>query len=216
MKQVNKTMGNHFEEELCELLAGQGFWAHNLAQNQVGQPADVLAVRDNIAVLVDCKVCSNNRFPLSRIEPNQEAAMTMWEAQGNEHCYFAMKLNDGQIYMIHFDELCLRQLYGQGSITESEFPEYPRSIEMLEKMADIFHVPLTYLQPDQSLFIERAAEAYGKKGKIEAQHLAFELTELFASGELTPQDMDGIMYEMHKAYFKYREQKREKERIMNL
>lgn len=42
------------------------------------------------------------------------------------------------------------------------------------------------------------------------------LTELFASGELTPQDMDGIMYEMHKAYFKYREQKREKERIMNL
>ena len=62
---------------------------------------------------------------------------------------------------------------------------YPRSIEMLEKMADIFHVPLTYLQPDQSLFIERAAEAYGKKGKIEAQHLAFELTELFASGELT-------------------------------
>ena len=75
---------------------------------------------------------------------------------------------------------------------------------------------LTYLQPDQSLFIERAAEAYGKKGKIEAQHLAFELTELFASGELTPQDMDGIMYEMHKAYFKYREQKREKERIMNL
>lgn len=75
---------------------------------------------------------------------------------------------------------------------------YPRSVEMLEKMADIFHVPLTYLQPDQSLFIERAAEAYGKKGKTEAQHLAFELTELFASGELTPQDMDGIMYEMHK------------------
>ena len=30
---------------------------------------------------------------------------------------------------------------------------YPRSIEMLEKMADIFHVPLTYLQPDQSLFM---------------------------------------------------------------
>lgn len=32
---------------------------------------------------------------------------------------------------------------------------YPRSIEMLEKMADIFHVPLTYLQPDQSLFSTR-------------------------------------------------------------
>lgn len=83
-------------------------------------------------------------------------------------------------------------------------------------MADIFHVPLTYIQPDQSLFIERAAATYGKKGKIEAQRLAFELTELFASGELTAQDMDGIMYEMHKAYFKYREQEREKNRILNL
>ena len=70
---------------------------------------------------------------------------------------------------------------------------YPRNVEILEKMADIFHVPLTYIQPDQSLFIERAAATYGKKGKIEAQHLAFELTELFASGELTAQDMDGIM-----------------------
>lgn len=53
-------------------------------------------------------------------------------------------------------------------------------------------------------------------GREDYINLAFELTELFASGELTPQDMDGIMYEMHKAYFKYREQKREKERIMNL
>ena len=92
---------------------------------------------------------------------------------------------------------------------------YPRNVEILEKMADIFHVPLTYIQPDQSLFIERAAATYGKKGKIEAQHLAFELTELFASGELTAQDMDGIMYEMHKAYFKYREQEREKNRILS-
>ena len=30
---------------------------------------------------------------------------------------------------------------------------YPRNVEILEKMADIFHVPLTYIQPDQSLFI---------------------------------------------------------------
>ena len=52
---------------------------------------------------------------------------------------------------------------------------YPRNVEILEKMADIFHVPLTYIQPDQSLFIERAAATYGKKGKIEAQHLALSI-----------------------------------------
>ena len=106
--------------------------------------------------------------------------------------------------------------YGIALNKQILYGRYPRNVEILEKMADIFHVPLTYIQPDQSLFIERAAATYGKKGKIEAQHLAFELTELFASGELTAQDMDGIMYEMHKAYFKYREQEREKNRILSL
>ncbi|MFR8114992.1 helix-turn-helix transcriptional regulator [Faecalibacterium sp.] len=40
---------------------------------------------------------------------------------------------------------------------------YPRSIEMLEKMADIFHVPLTYLQPDQSFFYRTCRRSLRKK-----------------------------------------------------
>ena len=48
----NKKNGNHFEEEFCELLALHGFWAHNMAQNQVGQPADVIAVKNGIPVLI--------------------------------------------------------------------------------------------------------------------------------------------------------------------
>ena len=75
---VNRTVGSQFEEELCGLLAEHGWWAHNMAQNQTGQPADVIAVKNNIAVLIDCKDCENNRFPLSRIECNQEGAMTLW------------------------------------------------------------------------------------------------------------------------------------------
>ena len=71
----NKKNGNHFEEEFCELLALHGFWAHNMAQNQVGQPADVIAVKNGIPVLIDCKECETNRFPLSRIEGNQEGAI---------------------------------------------------------------------------------------------------------------------------------------------
>lgn len=125
----------------------------------------------------------------------------------------------------------VRELRKRNDITQSELAErlglskrtiigwerdgrFPRKIEIIEKMASIFNVPLSYLQPNQDLFIERAAATYGEKGKEEAQQLALELTELFASGELSPQDMDGIMYEMHKAYFKYREQKREKDRML--
>ena len=102
---VNRTIGGHFEGELCNLLAAHGWWAHNMAQNQVGQPADVIAVKNNIAVLIDCKVCATDRFNLSRIEGNQEGAMTLWKARGNAYCYFAMKLTNGSIYMVHFDEL---------------------------------------------------------------------------------------------------------------
>ena len=51
---------------------------------------------------------------------------------------------------------------------------YLRNVDVLEKMSDIFHVPLTYLQPNQALFIERAAATYGKNGKKEVQYLAFE------------------------------------------
>lgn len=133
---VNRTIGGRFEEEMCELLAEKGWWSHNLAQNQVGQPADVIAVKNDIAVLIDCKVCANNRFPLSRIECNQEGAMTLWEARGNTLCYFAMKLADGSIYMVHFDDLSLRQLYGEGTITFNEFSKFATFEEWAKRLED--------------------------------------------------------------------------------
>ena len=99
----NKQLGNHFEEELCEILFHHGFWAHNLAQNQAGQPADVLAVRNKIAYLIDCKVCSTTKgFALKRMEENQDLSMTLWKECGNGDGWFAILLSD-QIYMIpHF------------------------------------------------------------------------------------------------------------------
>ena len=44
----NKKLGNSFEAELCEILSMYGFWAHNLAQNSDGQPADVLASKNGL------------------------------------------------------------------------------------------------------------------------------------------------------------------------
>lgn len=129
---VNKTLGNHFEGELCELLAENGFWAHNLAQNQAGQPADVIAVKKDVAILIDCKVCSNDRFPLSRIEDNQEMAMTLWEQRGNTQCYFAIKVSSGEIYMVHFDDLCMQRLHGTRSIAEKDMGQFPTFQEWME------------------------------------------------------------------------------------
>ena len=95
----NRTMGNTFEDELCNILSGYGFWCTNLAQKKSGQPADVIAVKNKKAYLIDAKVCSDNKFPLSRIEENQDLAMEMWKDCGNGIGWFALKLGN-QVYMI--------------------------------------------------------------------------------------------------------------------
>ena len=98
----NRKIGNQFESELCDILFAEGFWVHNLAQNQAGQPADVIAVRNKKAYLIDCKVCSGKGFPLSRVEENQDLSMTLWKECGNGEGWFAVKLNE-TVYMIpHF------------------------------------------------------------------------------------------------------------------
>ena len=95
----NKRIGNRFEAELCDILAEEGFWCHNLAQNSAGQPADVIAVKEGEAYLIDCKVCTLGKFLFSRIEDNQESAMELWRGCGNGLGWFALKF-DYEIFMV--------------------------------------------------------------------------------------------------------------------
>lgn len=96
----NRKIGTSFEQELCDWLGDHGFWAHNMAQKAEGQPADVIAARYGKPYLIDCKVCSDDSFALSRLEPNQSRAMKRWCTTGNGVGWFAIKLNNGKIYMI--------------------------------------------------------------------------------------------------------------------
>lgn len=96
----NKKLGNDFESEFCKILFEEGFWCHNLAQNQAGQPADIIAARNGKAYLIDCKVCSGKGFPLSRMEENQDLSMELWKSTGNGEGWFAILLPEGQIRMI--------------------------------------------------------------------------------------------------------------------
>ena len=101
----NKKSGNAFERQLCDILCDHGFWAHNLAQNSSGQPADVVAVKNKVSYLIDCKVCSRNKFQLDRIEDNQHCAMEFWQDCGNGVGWFALKLKDESIWFVSYDIL---------------------------------------------------------------------------------------------------------------
>lgn len=100
----NRKVGNSFEAEFCEILSQNGYWAHNLAQNSAGQPADVIAVRNGVPFLIDCKVCSGNSFALSRIEENQRLAMRLWSECNNGEGWFAVKF-ESNIYMVTLGRL---------------------------------------------------------------------------------------------------------------
>lgn len=104
----NKKIGNDFEKELCEVLAEYGFWVHNFTQNQDGQPADIIAVKNKKAYLIDCKVCSTKKgFDLSRMEENQDLSMELWKACGNGEGWFALKVEDEIIMIPHLSMVAL-------------------------------------------------------------------------------------------------------------
>lgn len=100
----NRATGNAFEQELCKLLFDKGFWCHNLKQDNAGQPADVIAVKNKVAYLIDCKDCSSKKFDLRRIEDNQETAMTLWDMCGNGVGWFAIKI-ENEIFFVDFAKL---------------------------------------------------------------------------------------------------------------
>ena len=123
---TNKKSGNNFEREFAVFLYESGFWVHLLCQNQSGQPADVIAVRNTVAYLIDCKVCSGKGFPLSRVEENQDSSMSLWANCGNGEGWFAIKL-DGMIYMVPHSAIRTR-MATQSTMTAQDIHECGQSL----------------------------------------------------------------------------------------
>ena len=53
----NKQAGNEFEREFCEMLSKDGFWSRFMCGSKNGQPADIIAVRNERSYLIDAKDC---------------------------------------------------------------------------------------------------------------------------------------------------------------
>ena len=104
MKVINKKLGNDFEQELCQILADAGYWVHNFANRKNGQPADIIAVKNGKAYLIDAKVCMYEVFPFRRIEENQHLSMDMWIECGNIEPYFALKARN-EVYMVGYSTI---------------------------------------------------------------------------------------------------------------
>ena len=96
----NKQLGSDYEQTVCQALAAQGYWVHNFANRQNGQPMDIIAVKENRAVLIDAKVCSDGKFRTSRIEENQVLSMKKWFSCGNTTAMLWISMPDDIQYLL--------------------------------------------------------------------------------------------------------------------
>ena len=108
----NKVLGNNFEKEMAQILKDKGFWVHLItpARYTGSQPADIIAVKDNKTILIDCKTCSTNLFPLSRVEQNQRLAYKRFKECGNTEYFLAIKY-DEKIYLVPLEVIDFDKKY---------------------------------------------------------------------------------------------------------
>ncbi|MGP1361103.1 MAG: helix-turn-helix domain-containing protein [Candidatus Fimenecus sp.] len=78
---------------------------------------------------------------------------------------------------------------------------YPRNHAIYEKIAQVFGVNKNYLLTEDEEFISEASEQFGYRGQAEAIQLVSQLSGLFAGGQLSDEEADGVMIALQKAYF---------------
>ena len=99
----NKKIGNKFEEDFAEFLSSRGYWVHLLAgaSHTNSQPADIIATKNNIFFIIDCKTLKNKSgtFSLSRAEENQVLAYKKLMEVKSYNYYYAI-LHENNVYLV--------------------------------------------------------------------------------------------------------------------
>ena len=101
----NKKLGTKFEKRMVDILSESGYWVHFISPDSRGsQPFDVIAVKNGLAVAIDCKTCKDKIFRIGRLEDNQIMAFEKWISCGNLNPFIAVE-HDDQVIMIDYCEL---------------------------------------------------------------------------------------------------------------
>ena len=91
----NKKIGAEFEKQMIDILSKQGYWVHFISPDHRGaQPFDIIAVKDGMAMALDCKTSVNRYFHIRRLEVNQLMAFDKWLACGNATPFIAVLHKD--------------------------------------------------------------------------------------------------------------------------
>ena len=101
----NKKLGTSFEEEFCKLLKSCGYWVHFMHPSASGsQPCDIIACKNNVPFLIDCKTSVDKVFRMNRLEDNQKLAFYKFKRSGNNNCWVAVRYKE-KVYMLDYELL---------------------------------------------------------------------------------------------------------------
>lgn len=118
---TNQKKGKTFEQEWVEYLYSHGMWVHYIQPSPDGsQPFDVIAVKDGVVYAFDCKTLKGKRFPLNRIEDNQQAAFESLNKQWVFNTYFAIKTDDNVAHVVPSQRAIHSKTAGVKSIDVTE------------------------------------------------------------------------------------------------
>lgn len=84
----------------------------------------------------------------------------------------------------------------------------PKTRETYQKLAEFFDVNINYLLVEDEQFILDAGATYGSRGKQQAHAPIAEVSGLFASGDISEEDMDEMMKAIQDAYWIAKERKK--------
>lgn len=114
----NKQIGTKFEHEMCEYLKKEGWWVHFITPDARGaQPFDIIAVKDNLPMAIDCKTSTSHIFPFSRLEDNQIMAFEHWMRCGNTEPIIVVKYKES-ICLIQYSIL---KQYGKINLNKDKW-----------------------------------------------------------------------------------------------
>lgn len=82
---------------------------------------------------------------------------------------------------------------------------YPKSRDTYALLAKALNVDESSLRNEYDDFVASASDKYGYRGRKQAEHLVDEMCALFAGGELSEEDMDGVIKTMMEHYFRAKE-----------
>lgn len=104
--------GNQLEIYAVHTLSNNGWWALRIPRNHSGaQPFDIIAVKGERVLALDCKACADLKFDIKRVEDNQWTAFEVMQKR-TKAVIGILAENNGVLYFIsYFDLLNCKRSY---------------------------------------------------------------------------------------------------------